>query len=115
MTLHFDPAQADGVSRGDYLAALAAEGMPMSGPSEPVYRHPLLNLYHATSPLPYRVGGTTQDYVSLRLPVTERVANETGVVLMHFHLLSEPEYIDQLITAVDKVNGALAEVRQTAQ
>jgi len=115
MTLHFDPAQADGVSRGDYLAALAAEGMPMSGTYEPVYRHPLLNLYHATSPLPYRVGGTTQDYVSLRLPVTERVANETGVVLMHFHLLSEPEYIDQLITAVDKVNGALAEVRQTAQ
>jgi L-glutamine:2-deoxy-scyllo-inosose/3-amino-2,3-dideoxy-scyllo-inosose aminotransferase len=111
MTLHFDPDQAEGVSREQYLAAACAEGAPMGGTYSPVYRNPLLDVAHPTSPIPYRVGGTRQDYASLELPVTERVTGETGVVLMHYHLLADPAYIDQLVAAVYKVNGSLAEVR----
>lgn len=108
MTLHFDPAQAEGLTRSQYMQALAAEGLALTETYEPVYRNPLLNLYDRTSPLPYR-DSAPQKYDELRLPVCERVKNETGVLLFHTHLLSAPEYIRQLLDAVEKVNAQLAE------
>ncbi len=110
VTMHFDPTQAEGVTREQYLGALAAEGLSLSRPYDPVYRHPLLNLYAPHSPVPSRTG--VQDYASLRLPEVERICTQTGVVMMHHHLLAEPAYVDQLIAAVDKVNGNLAAVRE---
>jgi L-glutamine:2-deoxy-scyllo-inosose/3-amino-2,3-dideoxy-scyllo-inosose aminotransferase len=107
LSLHFDPEQARGASRAQYAAALAAEGLPLIELYEPVYRNPLLNLYDRTSPIPYRDPQAVQDYASLRLPVTERVKNETGLVLMHNHLLAERAYLEQLLGAVDKVNRSL--------
>ena len=82
---------------------------------EPVYRNPLLNLYDPTSPVPYRDPGTIQNYAELRLPVTERVKNETGILLFHTHLLSEPTYIGQLVEAVEKLNGNLEAVRRHSE
>jgi len=111
-TLHFDPAQAEGVTRGQYFAALAAEGLGLSEPYAPVYRHPLMNLYDPTSPVPYRDAAAMQDYANLHLPVTERVCSETGALMMHRHLLGDAEYIDQLIGAVAKVNDSLPAVRE---
>jgi L-glutamine:2-deoxy-scyllo-inosose/3-amino-2,3-dideoxy-scyllo-inosose aminotransferase len=111
MTLHFDAAQAGGLTRQHYLAALAAEGCPLNLPYPAVYNHGLLNLYDATSPIPYRDPTTFQNYAELKLPVTERVVNEEGVVLMHPHLLGEDEYIGQLLQAVEKVNDHLGEVK----
>lgn len=112
MTLHFDPAQAEGLTRSQYFAALAAEGLGLGAPYAPVYRNGLLNLYDRTSPVPYRDPAAVQDYANLKLPVVERVCDQTGVVLMHNHLLCEPRYIDQLVEAVDKVNGSLAQIGQ---
>jgi len=111
LTLHFDPEQAQGLTRAQYLQALAAEGLPLGSPYAPVYRHPLLNLYHRTSPVPYRLAGTLQDYAALSLPVTERVAAETGVVLMHQHLLGDAAYQRQLLDAVAKVQEHLGALR----
>jgi len=107
LTLHFDREQAEGVSRSQYGAALAAEGLPLIELYDPVYRNPLLNLYDRTSPIPYRDPRIVQDYSSLKLPVTERAKNETGLVLMHNHLLAEQAYIEQLLAAVEKVNANL--------
>lgn len=109
MTLHFDAAQAEGVTRSQYVQALAAEGVGLGEVYDPVYRNPLLNLYDATSPIPYRES-VPQDYANLRLPVCEQVKTETGLVMMHQHLLGEPEYMKQLVAAVEKVNGHLAQV-----
>jgi dTDP-4-amino-4,6-dideoxygalactose transaminase len=111
MTLHFDPAQAEGVTRGQYVAALAAEGLGIGETYEPVYRHPLLNLYHRTSPVPYRDPAVIQNYRDLRLPVCEQAKNETALIMMHNYLLSTPEYITQLLDAVARVNANLAAVR----
>jgi dTDP-4-amino-4,6-dideoxygalactose transaminase len=111
LTLHFDPTQAEGLDRGQYLTALAAEGVPMGGPYAPVYRNPLLNLYDATSPIPYRDPATVQDYANLKLPVTERVCEETGVVLSHYHLLAEPAYVEQLLAGIRKVNDQLPQIK----
>ncbi len=111
MSLHFDAAAAEGVSRARYAEALAAEGAWVTELYEPVYRNPLLNLYDRTSPVPFRDAGRIQDYASLRLPVTERVREETGLILMHQHLLADDAYIDQLLDAVAKVNAGLGSLR----
>ena len=112
LTMHFDPEQAEGLTRAQYAAALAAEGMGVGNPYEPLHRHPLLGLYHETSPIPYRDASLVQDYANLHLPNVERICDETGVVMMHRVLLAEPELMDQLVEAVDKVNGNLAQVKQ---
>ncbi|NLO06899.1 MAG: DegT/DnrJ/EryC1/StrS family aminotransferase [candidate division WS1 bacterium] len=112
VTMHFDPAQADGVDRAHYVAALAAEGVGIGVPYYPVYRHPLMNLQHPTSPIPFRDPALTQDYANLSLPNVERTCGETGAVMSHKSLLSEPEYIDQLIEGVAKVNDRLEAVRE---
>ncbi len=117
VTMHFDPEQAEGLTRAQYAAALAAEGMTIGNPYEPLHRHPLLGLYHETSPVPYRDAAAVQDYAvqdyaNLHLPNTERICDETGMVLMHRVLLSEPELMDEMVAAVDKVNGKLGEVRE---
>ncbi|OGV73162.1 MAG: hypothetical protein A3K19_15015 [Lentisphaerae bacterium RIFOXYB12_FULL_65_16] len=114
LTLHFDPAQAQGVTRDSYMAALQAEKAPFGGTYAPVYRNPLLNLYDRTSPVPFRDASRVQDYATLRLPETERAVTETGVLLSHTHLLGSREYIDQLLAAVAKVNAGLDAVRANA-
>ncbi len=111
LTMHFDPAQAEGLTRAQYLGALAAEGYSLGEVYDPVYRNPLLNMYDATSPIPYRDAAGIQNYAELRLPVCEQVKTETGVIMGHYGLLAEPAYIEQLIAAVDKVNANLAAVR----
>ncbi len=111
LTMHFDPAQAEGLTRAQYLGALAAEGFSLGEVYDPVYRNPLLNMYDATSPIPYRDAVGIQNYAELRLPVCEQVKTETGVIMGHYGLLAEPAYIEQLIAAVDKVNANLAAVR----
>jgi L-glutamine:2-deoxy-scyllo-inosose/3-amino-2,3-dideoxy-scyllo-inosose aminotransferase len=112
MTLHFEAERAPGVTRAQYFAALAAEGLGLGEVYEPVYRNPLLNLHDRTSPVPYRDPSQMQDYRSLRLPVCEQAKNETAAILEHNYLLAEPAYIQQLLDAVEKVNGRLDEVRQ---
>ncbi len=110
LTLHFDPDQAQGVTRSHYAAALGAEGCPVGAPYPPVYRSPLLNLHDDTSPIPFRAS-CPQDYASLRLPVTERVCEVEGLVMMHWLLLGSEAYTLQLLQAIEKVNDRLEQVK----
>lgn len=114
LTLHFDPDKAAGVSRECYHKALAAEGLGLSMPYPPVYAHPLLNLYHQTSPVPYRDPACIQDYKKLKLPITERWCRETGLMLFHSHLLGDDAYLGQLVSAVGKVNDNLGKLGKQA-
>ncbi len=111
MTLVFDPAQAGGLKKNDYARALAAEGCPLGGTYWPVYASPLLNLYDATSPVPFRGRKGIQDYRALKLPNVEKAVNETALVMMHQHLLGSRAYMDQLLAAVRKVNDRLGQVK----
>ena len=112
MTLHFDPARADGLSREQYSKALQAEGIGLAAPYAPVYRHPLLNLADRTSPVPYRDRKGKQDYAALRLPGAEQGADQTGLILMHQALLASPACTDQLLQGVRRTNDNLAALRQ---
>lgn len=110
VTMHFDPEQAEGLDRAQYIAALGAEGVSLGTPYDPVYRHPLMDLQHPTSPIPFRDPALTQDYANLRLPNVERACTETGVILSQRALLGSPEYIDQIIEGVAKVNANLGAI-----
>ncbi len=112
VTMHFDPALAKGLDRSEYIEALGAEGVSLGTPYEPVYRHRLMDLQHPTSPVPHRDPAVMQDYATLRLPNVERICDETGVVMMHRLLLSEPEYIDQLVEGIARVNDNLDAARE---
>ena len=112
MTFHFDPEKAEGVNKGQYMAALQAEGFGVMDVYPPVYRSGLLNLYHQTSPVTFRDPATVQDYKNLKLPVVEKTVNETGIVMIHYNLLGTKEFNDQMIEAVKKVNSNLAVVRE---
>lgn len=111
LTLVYDPKKAENTPRPAYINALAAEGCPVGGTYAPVYANPLMNLYDKTSPVPYRDHKKVQDYKSLKLANVEKAVNETAVVLSHAHLLGERAYIDELISAVRKVNDNLKSVR----
>ncbi len=111
MTLHYDPGKALGLTRDQYISVLAAEKCYLTPTYPPVYRHPLLNLYDATSPIPFRDASVVQNYADLKLPVTERVVNEEGLLLMHHHMLGERAYIDQLLSAIQKVQDRLPDAK----
>ena len=112
MTFHFDPSKADGVTKHQYISALGAEGFGVMDVYPPVYRSGLLNLYHQTSPVPYRDPSDVQDYKNLKLPCVEKAVNETAVVMIHYNLLGSKDFYDQLILAAEKVNNNLAAVRK---
>ena len=45
-------------------------------------------------------------------PGCGQAKNETAAVMSHTHLLSGRAHMDQLLAAVQKVNGGLAEVKK---
>ena len=112
MTFNFDPEKAEGVTKSQYMAALAAEGFGIMDVYPAVYKSGLLNLYHRTSPVPYRDPSVVQDYKNLKLPNVEKVVNETGIVMIHYNLLGSKEFNDQMISAAAKVNENLAAVKE---
>jgi dTDP-4-amino-4,6-dideoxygalactose transaminase len=113
LTLHYDPAKAGGIPKSAYFAALTAEGCPILPTYPPVYRAPLLNLYHSTSPVPYRDQARIQDYANLRLPNIERAVGQTAGVMWHPHLLGSREYTGQILAALHKVADNLPQVKKT--
>ncbi len=111
MTLYYDAEKAQGLSRQGFAWALAHEGCIMGGTYEPVYRHPLLNLYDRTSPIPFRDKKLTPNYRALKMPNTEHAHANTALLLFHTHLLGSQAYIAQLLKAVQKVSDNLPAVK----
>ncbi|MBA2481570.1 MAG: DegT/DnrJ/EryC1/StrS family aminotransferase [Planctomycetes bacterium] len=107
MTLYYDPQRAGGLTKAEYAAALAAEGLHLQSTYPPVYRAPLMNLYDRTSPVPFRDQSRLQDYRSLKLPNVERAVAETALLMFHTYLLGDDAYIDSLLSAIEKVNAAI--------
>ena len=111
VTLHYDTRRANGLTRSQYIAALAAEGCQPVVPYPPVDRTNYMNLHDTTSPVPYRAPDEIQDYANLMLPVTERVCGEEGLILMHTCLHGDRAYVEQVVTAMQKVSGNLPAIK----
>ena len=112
MTFFFDPNEAEGLHRDQYIEAVAAEGCPLSKTYDPAYNSPLMNLQDRTSPIPFREPASHQDYEALNLPNVSSAVGETAALLSHTHLLGERGYLDQLLEAIGKINNNLTTVRQ---
>ena len=114
MTFVYSPAKAGGLERAGYLAAVNAEGFRCGHTYSPIYSMPLMNLYHSTSPVPFRNPKHMQDYSSLaaKMANTERAVKETAVTWSHANLLGSRAYLDQVVAAVAKVNDNLKRAKE---
>jgi dTDP-4-amino-4,6-dideoxygalactose transaminase len=100
-------------SRDLFVAALEAEGIPCDGRFyEPVYRS---DLFYADPEVCAQLSlgrETPMDYSSCQCPVSERAAYSEAVWLPQFLLIGEPQDVEDVVRAVEKV---LSQLKQLAQ
>lgn len=101
-SMHYESKKLSGIPRQFFFEALGAEGLPIGGGFDPVYRCKLLNLYDVTSPVPHKKE-KLQNYKELKLPVTEKVNKEEGAFLSHSWLLGDEKLMDAIVQTVEKV------------
>ncbi|MFQ6605347.1 MAG: DegT/DnrJ/EryC1/StrS family aminotransferase [Fidelibacterota bacterium] len=100
--LKYDAQAFHGIHRNIFFKAMQAEGVYTYGGYTPLYRERLFITNDAE--YPWLKG---RDYQNLKLPVTERIADEEVVWLKQNHLLGTEDDIKDIITAFDKVTTAL--------
>lgn len=97
----FDGAQFGRMTRGEFISALSAEGVPCSAGYVPLYRNPV---FHNASNFP----GREVDYARTRCPVAERICADEAVWLTQNLLLGSREDMDDIAEAVAKIRQATA-------
>ncbi len=112
--------QRFGIPRKAFLKALAQEGVPCSsGYAHPLYRNPMfLNQDFYPKSCPVRCGHYPAkiDYSSFAelCPNAERACRE-AVWLEHRQLLGEPEDMDDIVQAVEKIYECRKELKALAE
>lgn len=94
-SMKFDSASWRGVARDRVVAALQAEGVPVStGYPHPIYRNALFQSHaHVVKPCP-----EAESYC------------QSSVWLPHNALLADEEWIDELVNGIEKVQNSAAEL-----
>jgi dTDP-4-amino-4,6-dideoxygalactose transaminase len=94
-SMRFDRASWRGAARDRIVAALQAEGVPVTaGYPHPIYRNELFQSYaHVVHPCP-----EAESYC------------ETSIWLPHNALLADVEWIDEVVAAIEKVQNSSAEL-----
>lgn len=106
---HYEPRTC-GVSRGKFLEALNAEGIPVSPGYSPLYREPLFVRCDGSSPAE-RFTGRKLDYSRVDCPVCERICAEQGFWLYQKHFLGPEGDMEQIAAAIRKVLANRNELR----
>jgi dTDP-4-amino-4,6-dideoxygalactose transaminase len=109
--LRYAPEAFAGKTKGAFVRALQAEGIPASaGYAQPLYKQPVF-VNAAFGPL-----GTTVpwpvDYRSVRCPATEKACREEVVWLPQNVLLGTGHDMDDIIEAIDKVRRHAEEIEE---
>lgn len=103
----YDSAAFGGSSRDRFVAALEAEGIPCDGLFyEPVYRSSMFTV----DPAEFRALDGRLPWAETRCPVTERAAYEESVWLHHQLFLGSEKDVDNIVEAIEKVRGNVAEL-----
>jgi dTDP-4-amino-4,6-dideoxygalactose transaminase len=109
----YDPTAFDALPRDRFLAALQAEGIPCSEGYVPLYRMPALQA--GVTRLKDAIGWPGAYPETLPdCPVTERACAEEGIWFFQTMLLGTTADMDDIVTAVQKVQAAATELAQTA-
>ena len=106
--LRYDAKEAGGIHRNDFVAAVAAEGIPaLGGYAFPNYANPLMT--SAETRARYRAAGIElPDYRQYadRCPNAERACSQEAVWLEHRLLLGTKQDMDDIIGGFAKVIGS---------
>jgi dTDP-4-amino-4,6-dideoxygalactose transaminase len=101
----------NGIPREAFLAALKAEGVPVSRAyGVPVYRYAAFSP-EALQTSPLRGLEKVPEYHQLHLPVAERISQQEQVTIPHQLLLAGPEGVRQIVDAVAKIAEHGAELQ----
>ena len=105
----YDATAFEGLPRGQFLAALRAEGIPCSEGYVPLYRMPALQT--GVKRLKDAVGwpGTYPETLP-DCPITERACQEEGIWFFQTMLLGTKAEMDDIVTAVKKVQAAAGQL-----
>ena len=94
-----------GISKGQFLEAVRAEGIPAGGGYRPLYGNELFTNIERTAPAVCELADTVPDYTAVSCPETDRAANEVGWMAQRV-LLASDEDIDDIARAFAKVADA---------
>jgi len=110
--LRYNAAAWNGLPRDRFIAALNAEGVPVSaGYSFPNYANPVFASLDFSSPQsPFTIGGRPSiDYRAFaeRCPAAERACRHESLWLMHSVFLGSADLVDQMIDAIRKIRSQM--------
>ncbi|MSU58577.1 MAG: DegT/DnrJ/EryC1/StrS family aminotransferase [Pedosphaera sp.] len=111
VSLNYDPDAFAGMTQDILVSALKAEGIPTQVPYSPVYLSPLWT--PGRDLIRCEPGVKPEDRLGLKskCPVTERVAQETGIVILHHIFLGPATDADEIAAAFEKVQANAGELR----
>jgi len=115
MVLRYRPEGFRGLGRDGFVAAMNAEGIPVTpGYPYPLYRNPLFTgraLHPRDCPAGCLLCARGIDYARMALPAAEQACRE-AVWLEHQVLLGEPSDMDDVLEAVEKIRAGAELVKQ---
>lgn len=103
LSLRFDPERFESLPRATVLAALKAEGLPVTVPYDVVYRSPLWTSGEKYRSFGKGVSGRERLDLDASCPVAERLATEEALVIPHEVFLGPPGDIDDIAAGFEKV------------
>jgi dTDP-4-amino-4,6-dideoxygalactose transaminase len=90
-----------GLPRAEFIRALSAEGIPCSAGYTPLYHQGAFRVDPATHPI-----AAARSYANSHCPVAERICAEEAVWLFQSMLLGTKADMDDIVTAVAKIQRA---------
>jgi dTDP-4-amino-4,6-dideoxygalactose transaminase len=103
LALHYCAERLGGLAREHFVAAVQAEGVPLSGASSVVYKSPLFRPTATTSAVVAGLVGRRLDLATISCPQAERISTETGLCLAQHPLLGTRKDVDDVVAAITKV------------
>ncbi len=100
----YDPTEFGGHSRGEFLSALGAEGVPAGAGYVPLYKEVVFQRKSAGLGS-WCKAGRHIEYSAVECPVCEQVC-EDAVWLFQTMLLGDPSDMDDIATAIEKIRKA---------
>jgi dTDP-4-amino-4,6-dideoxygalactose transaminase len=108
---NYDSKGFGGLARDRFLAALNAEGIPVSSGYVPLYKAEMFERQGDGRSIAERYSGRTFDYAKVRCPVTERICGSDGFWMYQKHFLGPESDMEQIAAAIRKVRGNVGELR----
>ncbi|GLW05851.1 aminotransferase DegT [Microtetraspora sp. NBRC 13810] len=113
LLVRFDTEAWDGLHRDKVLAALLAEGVEFEGDTfyPPMHRDPLFHVDAKEWPMIRERYGERITADSFHLPVADKVGLDEAVWIHHSLLVVEPEDVQDMLDAVQKLRDNLGELK----